>query len=531
MRCIISRIENIGVKMESSLLKIMPDIKQLSMGLLSTLDEKVFFNELTKFFSKQMKSDRVLVYKVLEDSSAQLISDNGKYVEDKIGLKKGEGATGYVIRTKKPYFSNNTKRDPLFSKEFEKGVMAELCMPIAQEGVLIGTIHFQSMENSDIKYSWDDVNYVLSILAELKQPLKNITMYFSAKYLNKILLAEIKTREKEFRTRDAGMHIVDSQLRKEKKIIAQSKLMKDLLALCAKVAHTDIALLIQGEYGIGKTALTRHIHCHSHRKDHPFIVLDCSSLSKDQLEIELFGREGHPLFEKRNFKLGLLESAHGGTLVLQDISHLPIEFQGKLAHFLKEKIALRVGGEVSYHSDLRIIATTNKVLRDEVQRQNFSKDLFYCLNTVTLEIPSLRDRKDDIAPLVDHFLNRNRKGEKKSLSPEALTALVDYSWPGNVKELENVIERANLLSDKNTIEKEHLSEHILVGIKKDWYGNPSIGEQEFVELTLGDLEKSHIGRTLEHLSGNKTKTAKALGITVKTLYNKLHSYGLFTSSS
>jgi transcriptional regulator with PAS, ATPase and Fis domain len=198
--------------------------------------------------------------------------------------------------------------------------------------------------------------------------------------------------------------------------------------------------------------------------------------------------------------------------------------QTKLLRFLEQREAYRVGGMSPYRVNVRIIAATNRDLKHEVEIGRFREDLYYRLNTITVTLPSLRERKEDIIPIANYFLNENKSIENhKTLTPGAANILKNYRWPGNIRELKNVMERVFILNDSKFIDEFHLSDLVTREEKQ------KTDTELYTEMTLSDLEKRHIVRTLDHLGGNKTKTAKALGITVKTLYNKLHSYGMIQS--
>jgi len=292
-----------------------------------------------------------------------------------------------------------------------------------------------------------------------------------------------------------------------------------------KASQSESTVLLLGEAGTGKEILAKRIHCRSRRKSGPFVVFDCSSYNENELEAELFGISQTDSHGNVKEKLGLLELANGGTLLIKKISKVPALLQSKLVNFLNEAIAFRVGEKIPYRTDVRIIASSQDDITKLVEENKFRNDLFYSLSRVQLSIPSLRERKEDIELFAYHFLNKDKsKDDMKSLSPCVLNHLKEYKWPGNLRELQNVIERAYILAESVIVDKGHLSDHIckkeeIVEIKVDKFAG-------YREVTLEELEKNHICTTLEFLNGNKTKTAKALGITVKTLYNKLHTYGM-----
>jgi Nif-specific regulatory protein len=355
-------------------------------------------------------------------------------------------------------------------------------------------------------------------------------MYLSAKLLNESLLKQIELKEKETTTSNVAQTAYYSQV-SDKPMVANSQIMKDVLGVAGKVCQSHVSVMITGSKGVGKATLAQKIHCRGIRKEGPFFSIDCSSMSEEQLERELFGEENINSLDT-SVKIGLLEKANGGTLLIEEIDRLSPSAQVKLSAFLNEKLAFRVNGSVPYKSNVRIISTTAKNLDEVVSQGEYRDELYLSLTTVKLNFPDLKDRKDDIEELATHFLNLDKDlNQQKTLSPGAIEALKSYSWPGNVRELHNVVERAYILSDGMVVEKSHLSEHLLnekVAEEKEEETNNIIN---FTNMTLDELEKHHICNTLEHLGGNKTKTAKSLGITVKTLYNKLHSYGVIAEKN
>ncbi len=509
--------------MTNSMAKNLPEINRVSSILLSTLDESIFFNELGKFLHIQLQLDQTIIRSVQHGLDTQIVSENGKVVEGAAILEKGRGPAGHVVRTKKAYFSNSIDRDPLFEAEAIEGISSELCIPVVIEGIVIATIHLRSIHEKR-EFSREDISFVESILDELKKPLTNMKMYLAAKHLNESLLKKIENKEKELKEKEKGITLGANFKIVEKDIIGNSAAMKRVLHLADKVGEAKVNALLQGERGVGKEMVARRIHCRSNRADGAFLSVDCSALGERELEIELFGLESGE-FNGRKIKHGLIELCHGGTLFINNIGMMPLSIQSKVQMFLKEKLAFRVGGQIPYRADVRIFAATIVDLAERVKEGTFREDLFFTLNTMSLTVPSMRERKEDIEQLSNYFMNHDKgPALHKSLSPCVVKILLDYSWPGNVRELQNVMERAYILSDGMIVEKEHLADSVTSGevIEEVEDQNAYL----FTEMTLDDLEKKHICMTLEHLSGNKTKTAKLLGITVKTLYNKLHSYGM-----
>jgi two-component system NtrC family response regulator len=235
------------------------------------------------------------------------------------------------------------------------------------------------------------------------------------------------------------------------RFIAESPAIKQVLEMASKVAKTDASVLLLGESGVGKEEFAKFIHNNSNRKDKPFVAINMSAIPENLVESELFGYEKGAFTDAVNQKIGLFESANGGTLFLDEIAEMPYHLQAKLLRVLQEKEMFRLGGTKPIKLDIRIVSATNKNLKDFIKEGKFREDLFYRLNTIPINIPSLRERKDDIIPISEMVLKKvinEYSLEEKTLSKEAINELLDYEWPGNVRELISVIERAAILSDK-----------------------------------------------------------------------------------
>lgn len=512
------------------------DIENLESFLFSTLDEKLFFDTLSEFLKKEINVDRVLAYyfqgKDIEGKDTlKLISTVGKKGSAPKDLLINEGAGGYVLRTKRPYFSNNVKRDPIFSDDLKSGISSELCLPIEHDGIVIATLHFQNF-SKELSFNEGLVESIKENLQKIIRPISNIKMYLTAKHLNESLLKKIEIQEKEIKNQKDGQLDKRSYQVKEEKLLSSSEKMIKILNLADKLSHSDINFLIKGERGIGKEILAKRVHCRWSRKNNPFLTIDCSSYNEDDLIKEIFGHEFKGLERSQKAKLGLLELANQGSLLIKNIECLGEEAQARLSQFLRDSFAYRVNGKSPFRSDVRIMATTKGNLKGEVfDKKRFREDLFYKINAFVLEVPSLKERIEDLGCIAGHFLSKDEfkvNGEEKSLSPRALSRLGQYDWPGNISELQSVLKRSTLMSHGSIIEVSHLPDLDSSGINTEEVRKKE--EEVYVEMTLGDLEKKHICRTLSFLGGNKTKTAKTLGITVKTLYNKLHSYGMITTN-
>ncbi len=302
------------------------------------------------------------------------------------------------------------------------------------------------------------------------------------------------------------------------RLAGSGRAMQELLALVRKVAPADSTVFIQGESGTGKELVANAVWRAGKRKDSPFIALNCATLSENLMESELFGHEKGAFTSAVQMKNGLVEVADQGTLFLDEIAEMPQALQAKLLRFLDSGEFRRVGGNRTLKADVRVIAATNKDLSGLIKTKEFREDLFYRLNVITIAIPPLRERKEDIAELAGHFLEKYaaRLGKPApALAAAALRALESYSWPGNVRELENVIERAVLLAEQETITRKELS-----------LGSDAPDEEGASPRTLEEMEKEHILRVLKESDHNQSKASQVLGIDRKTLYLKLKKYGI-----
>ncbi len=305
-------------------------------------------------------------------------------------------------------------------------------------------------------------------------------------------------------------------------LIAQSPKMKELLKTVDKIAGSNASVLIEGESGTGKELIARRIHDLSPRSLQPFIAVHCAALTETLLSSELFGHEKGSFTGATDRKKGRFERAHGGSLFLDEIGEITKETQVKLLRVLQEGEFERVGGTKTIKVDVRLIAATNKTLLDEVKQQRFREDLYYRINVIYLKVPPLRERKEDISPLVDAFIRQYSSLNAKKISgiePDALELLTRYDWPGNIRELKNVIERMIVLSSGDRLTLEHVPDEFRQGRASP--AAPAIFSG-FDRIT--DVEKELIQKVLQEAKGNKSLAAEKLGISRRTLYRKLDEY-------
>lgn len=312
-----------------------------------------------------------------------------------------------------------------------------------------------------------------------------------------------------------------------KHFVGDSLCMKSIFEMIRKVAVSKATVLVMGESGTGKELVARSLHYLSPRKNRAFIKVNCAALSPTLLESELFGHEKGSFTGAYTKKMGRFEMADGGTLLLDEISEMDINLQSKLLRVLQEKEFERVGGVTPISVDVRIVATTNKDLEKAVREGKFREDLYYRLNVVPVRLPSLRERKNDIPLLMDYFLDKFTKENNKKIvgfDHSVYQKLKNYDWPGNVRELENAIERAVVLSQGELLIDEYFDYGYSYDKEKQDTMIASVSLFDKDIIPLEDLERQYIMHTLEKSSWNKTKTAKLLDISVRTLRNKLGSY-------
>ena len=306
-------------------------------------------------------------------------------------------------------------------------------------------------------------------------------------------------------------------------LIGQSAPMKRVFEMLEAVTRSRATVLITGESGTGKELAARAIHYRGPRREGPFEAINCAALPESLFESELFGHEKGAFTNAIRQRRGLFESADGGTLLLDEISEIPPTLQAKLLRVLQEREVQRLGSDKKVPVDVRVIATTNRHLQSEIEAGNFREDLFYRINVVTIDLPPLRDRTADIPALVEHFIRRynleNGRNVKR-VADGALRLFEQYQWPGNVRELENFIERAIVIASGDVLTPEDFPRELVTGGPRPKSAGMEPG------LSIHEMEKQLILATLEAEGGNQTKSADRLGISSRTLRNKLHEYGL-----
>ena len=382
---------------------------------------------------------------------------------------------------------------------------------------------------------------MMSAFAELDIAIEALTLgasdYVSKPFKTDEVILKLRMAEERRRLEDEreALQAENARLRGEGRspiqiggIIGKSERLKRVFNTINKVADYKSTVLILGESGTGKELVAKALHTASSRSQSPFVPINCGAIPESLLESELFGHVKGAFTDATKTKVGLIEEANGGTLFLDEIGELPLSLQVKLLRFLQEDEIRRVGETRDVKVDVRVVAATARDLQQMVSEKTFREDLYYRLNVVQVELPALRERRDDVPALVDHFIKKfgERLGiESMSLSREALKALIDFHWPGNVRELENTIERAMVLADGDRIGLESLPDKMTSAEPQPASLSFLDGELSIKKATRA-IERELIRRSLEQTDGNRTRAAELLEISHRALLYKIKEYGL-----
>lgn len=317
-------------------------------------------------------------------------------------------------------------------------------------------------------------------------------------------------------------------------LIGKSQVMQEVYKQIGRAASSDVTVLILGESGTGKELVAKSIYKNSSRRDKPFITVNCAAIPEGLLESELFGHEKGAFTDAKERHIGKFEQAKDGTIFLDEIGDMSLPLQAKILRVLQERSFERVGGTETIYTNARIIAATNKNLLKLVEERKFREDLYYRLNVFTITLPPLRDRKEDIPDLVEYFIFKYSHKYQKvvtGVDPQVMEIFMNYSWPGNVRELENAIAHAIVVSHGQIILKDSLPQTILGNKKVEVSSNNLInGEIKPLNEVVAQVEKDMIIKALKQCKGNKTKAAKLLGISRKSLFNKIRDYNIIIES-
>lgn len=430
--------------------------------------------------------------------------------EMRIALTEVLIRNGYSVHTA----SNGIEGLELFNKEPFNMVITDVKMPKISGLEVLKEIKKQSPQIPVIMITaYGTIDNAVEAMRE--GAFDYILKPFSAEILDDTVLRAIRNQTGK---NTANPLIIAPLPTDSIKIVTNNLSMKKVIDMALSVAYSSSTILIQGESGTGKEMIAKFIHQNSNRKDKSFVAVNCAALPKDLLESELFGHEKGSFTGAINRKIGKFELANHGTILLDEISEMDMSLQAKLLRVLQEREVDRVGGREPVPIDARVIATTNRNLREAIDEGEFREDLYFRLNVIPIVIPPLRNRKEDISLLIEYFIKKHSSKNRKNITgmaKDALLMLTDYYWRGNVRELENVIERAVLLCKGNLITQEYLFMEAIV---------EEIKSSVKAGVTVREMEKKLIFNTLEQVNGNRTKAAELLGVSIRTLRNKLNEY-------
>ncbi|MHC1789413.1 sigma 54-interacting transcriptional regulator [Solidesulfovibrio sp.] len=428
-----------------------------------------------------------------------------------------EGVTGLIFQTAKPYAVPDIRNEPLFldktqSRKIERDRISFIGVPIILHGQPLGVLNVDRLFGDEVDFEEDEA--FLTVVATLIAQFMSLNQKYEAKV--EVLKRENVSLKYKLSQESRGLYIVGKSLA-----------MQDVQRQIEKVAPTRATVLLLGESGTGKTLIGRIIHDLSERKDYPFIKVNCASIPENLLESELFGYERGAFTGADQTKPGRFEEANKGTIFLDEIGELPLGLQAKLLRVLQDKEFERLGSNKTRQVDVRILAATNKDLATLAETGAFRPDLYYRLNVFPLQTPPLRERKEDIQSLIIHFLAKVSKeyGRKLTFSTEALAVLKEYDWPGNVREMENLVERLVILAENERIDADLIRPYLTIPSREEYYESDRGGEAEG-SPSLKSLEKSVIIDALRRHGGIQHKAARELGITPRQMGYRVKKFNL-----
>jgi len=443
-------------------------------------------------------------------------------------METRKGLTRYQVRTEARFGNDRDK----YLEPFQ-GTKMEILLPLIYEHNLLGMVGFGEKRSGDL-YTSEDVALLTTLAHQIAMAMQNARAYHRSEQLNLELgdrVREIERQREEILALQQRLLNENIYLREEMKqqfdfteIIGSTKPMKDVLAMVEKIAPALSTVFVRGESGTGKELIARAIHFNSPRRDAPFVKVNCAAIPANLLESELFGHEKGAFTGAVKSKKGKFELADSGTMFLDEIGDLGPDLQVKFLRVLQEKEFERVGGNRTFKVDVRIIAATNRDMEKAISTGAFREDLFYRLHVISIPLPPLRDRKEDIRELTIHFLNKFSREMGKSIrniDPRAMDALKAYHWPGNIRELANVLERAVVLGEGEIISVHDLPQDLVPS-------EPALIPRTEAALRqeMGKIEKQRIIDAMEMAKGNKSEAARMLGLKWGTFYSKIKKYNL-----
>ena len=478
-----------------------------------------------RILSERLSMQRATV--TLYDSDIGHLSIGASYGLSREEKQRGvyrldEGVTGRIFQTGQPYVVPDISKEPLFldktgARRIARGMISFIGVPILLHGDSIGVLNVDRIFADEVSYE-EDVDFLKGVATLIGQFLS--------------LNQQIRKREEVLRRENASLKYQIARENRGPYMVGTSAAMVEVQRQMEKVAPTRATVLLLGESGVGKTLIAKIVHQLSDRKDYPFIKVNCASIPENLLESELFGYEKGAFTGAGSTRPGRFEEADRGTIFLDEIGELPIGLQAKLLRVLQDKEFERLGSNKTRKTDVRVLAATNRDLGEQVERSEFRLDLFYRLSVFPINVPSLRERREDIPGLLNHFLIKVSKeyGRKLTFSEEALDTLVDYDWPGNVREMENLIERLVIMSDSERISPEFLHSYL---VRTQTAVTPESVSEERAEpprcATLEEVERNEVVGALNRNGWIQYKAAEELGLTARQMGYRVRKYGLETA--
>ncbi len=511
----------------------MRTLYEISTAINSSVDLEATMTKVLSILHKRMGMERgtlTLLDSRTKELMIEVAHGLGKDEIERGRYRVGEGITGKVVAAGEPIVVPNVGNEPLFLNrtrargDIKRGNIAFICVPIKLDQKTTGALSVDRLFSEDISFE-EDVRLLEIIGSMVAQAVHIHQMYQKGreKLENENLLLKRELKKK--------FH--------PSNIIGESKRMADVFASLELVSQTRASVILRGESGTGKELIAHAIHYHSDRANGPFIKVSCAALPDTLLESELFGYEKGAFTGANTNKIGRFEMANGGTLFLDEIGDIPTSTQVKLLRVLQEREFERLGGTQTIRVDIRLITATNKDLEAEVRAGRFREDLYYRFNVIPIFLPALRERREDLPLLVNHFLQKANEENKKNvryISDEAMEYLMNYPWPGNVRELENAIERAVIMCKGETLTPD------LFPFPKDIQGpgltkfspqppqTSSVPASRSLSSALPEavekLEREMIENALEQTSGNQRRAAKLLSLTARMIGYKIRLYNL-----
>jgi Nif-specific regulatory protein len=434
-----------------------------------------------------------------------VVGQNREKMRD-VKFKLGEGIAGWVAKHGEPVLSNDVKNDPRYSGKYnhiiDTPLESILCIPLISGGKVLGVLNIINKPEGG-RFTDDDLHLAQAFAGQAAIAIDNANIYDAMSKENKILREQLENAPKL--------------------LTSFSPPMKAVIEMAKRAAESDATILLLGESGTGKEVVAKAIHAWSDRSSHPFVAMNCAALPEQLLESEIFGHEQGAFTGALRRKEGKVELANGGTLFLDEIGEVKLDLQTKLLRVIQDHQFERVGGTETITADIRIISATNRDLREEVQKGAFREDLFFRLNVISLTIPPLRERKEDILYIANQFIKRYCAEEKRpvpALSASARKALLEYGWPGNVRELENVLERAIVLGVTDTIDADNLLLELALPSLK-----PLDLNMPYREL-VKKFKREVIKEALRECEGNQSRAAKKLLLTQPYLSRLMKDLGI-----